>query len=111
MKLIKQLYIENRFYYFASGIVVLFLLSFILEWLFFIAQIAFFSFIAFFVLDILVLFFVKKGLIASREAPDKFSNGDQNIILIHLENQYNFPVNVIIIDEIPEQFQIRNLKR
>ncbi|MEH6704679.1 DUF58 domain-containing protein [Galbibacter orientalis] len=110
MKLIKQLYIENRFYYFASGIVVLFLLSFILEWLFFIAQIAFFSFIAFFVLDVLVLFFVKKGLIASREAPDKFSNGDQNIILIHLENQYNFPINAIIIDEIPEQFQIRNFK-
>ncbi|MCF8715019.1 DUF58 domain-containing protein [Joostella atrarenae] len=110
MKLIKQLYIENRFYYFASGIVVLFLLSFILEWLFFISQIVLFSFIVFFILDILILFFVKKGLIASRETPDKFSNGDKNTVHITLENQYNFSVNAIVIDEIPAQFQIRDFK-
>ncbi|MCX2681452.1 DUF58 domain-containing protein [Galbibacter sp. EGI 63066] len=110
MKFIKRLYIENRFYYGAVGVVLLFLLSFIVEPLFSIAQLALFILLSFFVLDILILFFVRRGLIAQRELPDKFSNGDQNPIYIRLENHYTFPVNVMVIDEIPEQFQIRNFK-
>ncbi|WP_335964371.1 DUF58 domain-containing protein [Galbibacter sp. PAP.153] len=110
MKFIKSLYIENRFYYLASAIVVMFILSFVVPWLFFISQIALFALGAFFLLDILILFFVKKGLVAHRETPDKFSNGDENIILVHLENRYNFLIKTIIIDETPEQFQLRNFK-
>lgn len=43
---------------------------------------------------------------------EKFSNGDDNEIRIHLENNYSFNVFLEFIDEIPVQFQIRdfNLK-
>ncbi|MFI2742517.1 DUF58 domain-containing protein [Zhouia sp. PK063] len=45
---------------------------------------------------------------AKRIAPEKFSNGDENEISIYIENHYTFPVHVAIIDEIPQQFQIRD---
>ena len=40
--------------------------------------------------------------------PEKFSNGDLNPIDISIENYYTFSIYIKIIDEIPEQFQIRN---
>ncbi|QLE01586.1 DUF58 domain-containing protein [Galbibacter sp. BG1] len=110
MKLLKRLYIENRFYYMASAIVVLFLLSFIVEWLFFISKLSLFVFGAFFLFDILLLFIVKKGLLAARITPDKFSNGDINQVSITLENRYDFLIHAKVIDELPEQFQIREFK-
>jgi uncharacterized protein (DUF58 family) len=59
-------------------------------------------------LDILTLFFAKKGLSARRILPEKFSNGDENPIEIHLKNHYGFPIFTKIIDEIPIQFQKRD---
>jgi len=42
--------------------------------------------------------------------PEKLSNGDENPIVLTLKNFYTFPINVKIIDEIPEQFQERNFE-
>ncbi|MCM5664296.1 DUF58 domain-containing protein [Galbibacter mesophilus] len=110
MKVLKLLYIENRFYYIASAVVVLFLLSFIIEWLFFIAKISLFTFGAFFLIDILLVFLLKKGVLTKRITPDKFSNGDINFISLQIENHYDFSIYLKIIDELPEQFQIRDFK-
>ncbi len=43
----------------------------------------------------------------------KLSNGDDNELVISVTNNYAFPVNVKIIDELPEQFQYRtfNIKK
>lgn len=65
---------------------------------------------AFVVLDILILFFAKRGINASRILPEKLSNGDLNPIQIEIENYYTFPIYIRIIDEIPEQFQLRDFK-
>ncbi len=43
--------------------------------------------------------------------PHRFSNGDENKIELVVKNEFNFPVQVSIIDELPAQFQIRNWKR
>ena len=59
-------------------------------------------------LDILLLFLAKKGINGSRILPEKFSNGDQNPIQLSIENFYTFPIFINIIDEIPQQFQVRN---
>ncbi len=61
------------------------------------------------VLDYLVLFSRKEGLFARRTTPERLSNGDENDLLLYLENRYGFPVRVGIIDEIPFQFQKRDL--
>ena len=61
-------------------------------------------------LDILLLFWNKSGIEASRNTPEKFSNGDQNTINISIKNSFLFNVSVKIIDEIPFQFQVRNFE-
>ena len=66
--------------------------------------------VSFLFLDILILFLAKTGIEASRIAPEKLSNGDENPIGIDIKNYYTFPIDVKIIDEIPEQFQVRNFE-
>nr|WP_248724948.1 DUF58 domain-containing protein [Seonamhaeicola sp. ML3] len=61
-------------------------------------------------LDALILFRAKRGIKGVRTLPEKLSNGDQNPIHLSIENYYTFPVFIRIIDEIPEQFQVRNFK-
>ncbi len=40
---------------------------------------------------------------------EKLSNGDQNEIKIYLENKFPYPVWLKVVDELPIQFQARNL--
>lgn len=61
-------------------------------------------------MDILILFLAKNGIDGIRIAPEKLSNGDENAIGINIKNYYTFPIGVKIIDEIPEQFQVRNFE-
>ncbi len=60
------------------------------------------------ILDTVILFSAKTGVKGIRHLPEKFSNGDQNSVRLTISNYYTFPVYVKIIDEIPEQFQVRN---
>ena len=50
-----------------------------------------------------------KGLFGRRTHADRFSNGDDNPVQINLENRYPFPVRIEVIDEIPVQFQRRDI--
>lgn len=43
-----------------------------------------------------------------RVLPDRLSNGDENLIKFEIDNRYHFPVSVQVLDEIPDQFQIRD---
>lgn len=107
-KHIKPLYIQNRFFHSCLGIIVLFVVSFIFPRLFNIVKLLTLLLIAFTILDIILLFSAKRGVIGKRILPEKFSNGDQNPVEISLNNFYAFTVFATIIDEIPEQFQIRD---
>lgn len=85
----------------------LFTLGFFMPWLLAIAKAAFYCFLVVVFTDIILLQGKKKAFNAKRTTPDKFSNGDQNPVLIEVENNYPFPVSTEIIDEIPVQFQYR----
>jgi len=61
-------------------------------------------------LDTLVLFFAKRGIKGERILPEKFSNGDQNPVRLIIENFYTLSIYTRIIDEIPEQFQVRDFR-
>jgi uncharacterized protein (DUF58 family) len=89
---------------------VLFGLSYFVPILFNIAQISILILLAFFLLDVLIVFIGRNKLEAERVMPDKFSNGDKNQIDVRLNNNYNIAINIEIIDEIPEQFQVRDFK-
>lgn len=59
-------------------------------------------------LDVILLFNPKKGVTARRIMAEKLSNGDENKIFIELVNKYPYSVNARVIDEIPDQFQLRD---
>lgn len=50
----------------------------------------------------------KKGMHAQRITSNRFSNGDQNLVSITVENRYSFTIKVVIVDEIPIQLQERD---
>ena len=56
-----------------------------------------------------MLYRAARGIFAKRHAPERLSNSDENELGIYIENRYTFPVSAGIIDEIPFQFQKRNV--
>lgn len=56
-----------------------------------------------------MLYRVRKGVFSRRYAPERLSNGDDNEIGIYIENFYPFAISTGIIDEIPHQFQKRDV--
>lgn len=60
------------------------------------------------IVDIILLWSVKKGVNAERQHEERLSNGDENPVIVALRSNYNWPVDIQIIDEVPFQFQIRD---
>ncbi|MDI1255155.1 MAG: DUF58 domain-containing protein [Flavobacterium sp.] len=110
MKFLKSLYLNNFFFYALLGIVVLFVCAFVFPFLYRAVEYLFLVLLVFLFLDVLIVFFAKNGIDASRIMPEKLSNGDENPININIRNYYTFPIYVKIIDEIPSQFQVRNFE-
>ena len=110
MKFFKQLYINNFFFYLLLGNIVAFLCSYIFPALLTVSIIFLLIILLFFIFDIIILFSVKTGIEASRITPERFSNGDENLVKININNFYLFSIQTKIIDEIPFQFQIRNFE-
>nr|WP_318544733.1 DUF58 domain-containing protein [Marixanthotalea marina] len=92
------------------GIVLLFALSYFVPLLFNIAQLTIIILAILFVLDFFIVFLGKNKIEAQRVLPDKFSNGDNNSVALQLTNNYPIAIHLEIIDEIPEQFQVRDFK-
>ncbi len=108
LKTIKALYINNSFFYCCIGIFVLFIASYIYPQLFNVVKWLLLALIIFTILDIIILFATRKGILGKRTTTEKFSNGDNNPVTVTITNYYTFKINAKIIDEIPEQFQVRN---
>ena len=110
MKFFKPFYIQPTFFYASIGVVVLFILSYFLPFLFTIAQLSILILLLLFAIDFLVVFQGRNKIEAIRILPEKFSNGDDNEVSLEITNNYPFLVRCEIIDEIPVQFQVRDFK-
>ncbi len=108
MKILKSLYINQLFFNILLGIGGVFFISFFVQWLFYIAIALLIVFLLITFADIFILFSVKTGLEADHQLPERFSNGDDNTVVIHISNLYPFTVKLSVIDEVPFQFQNRN---
>lgn len=62
-------------------------------------------------IDMLLVYSKKNGIMAERIAGDRFSIGDENKVVLTLHNNYGFPVRTSLIDELPFQFQERKWMR
>lgn len=109
MKALKSFYLSARFFIVISGIVILFVFAYFIPQLLVISKLFFAVVIFISFADLVILFINKKGIHSYRSVPNRLSNGDDNEIKIILENNYAFKINCEIIDEIPFEFQIRNL--
>ncbi|WP_240635555.1 DUF58 domain-containing protein [Hymenobacter rigui] len=61
------------------------------------------------VVDTVLLYAGGSGVFGRRVLGDKLANGSDNDIAIYLENQYRFPIRTETIDEVPHQFQRRDV--
>jgi len=107
-KFFRSYYLTNRFYQALGGVIALFLLSYGIPSLFPFAEIATYILMVAVVGDSLALFIKNRLISAERSTAEKFSNGDENAVKIVVESTYNFPVHITLIDELPEQFQMRD---
>lgn len=110
MNLFKGIYLNNFFFYVLAGIVTCFTLAYFFPALYNAVWLLLYIFLAFTVIDLLLLFATNQKFTASRNTPEKLSNGDENPILVKVDSGYSFTTSIKVIDEIPFQFQLRNFE-
>ncbi|GAB4000954.1 DUF58 domain-containing protein [Spirosoma daeguense] len=105
----RPLFVALRLWFALIGITLLFIAAYAFPILLPLAKIVFVIFLLLIGLDGWLLFRQRTAFFARRELPERLSNGDQNPLTIYLENRYNFRADVEVIDEIPFQFQRRDV--
>ncbi len=105
----RALYLTNRFFYVLGLCVLGYILTGIFNGSLFVMTIAMGVFIVLLLIDIISVYRQKNGVEVSRNCPDRLSNGDPNPIALSVTNQYGFPVSMTVVEEVPFQFQKRDL--
>jgi uncharacterized protein (DUF58 family) len=108
---LKSFYLHKTVYYIAGLAAALFIISYFFPALYRIAEVILILLLITVVADVLLMYSRKDGLLAKRITAERWSNGDENKVVLELTNQYGFPVTVHIIDELPVQFQERKWLR
>jgi uncharacterized protein (DUF58 family) len=110
MKIIRSLFLTNRFFFVAAALVLTMMLSYAFPFLFPIVKTSCVLFAVVCSIDIILLYNKRIVVSAERETPPMMSLGDANPILIRLINKSGISLFVDVIDELPEQFQQRDFK-
>lgn len=105
----KHTYLTFRFFLVLMCFVALFIIAYLYDGLLSIVMALFFVAVGLVIVD-LILLFKQKGISATRVLPEKLSNGDDNPIALSIENNYNFKSDLLIIDELPFQYQKRDFE-
>ena len=104
----KSLYVNTRFFLLLIAVGFCYVLAFFFPVLRNVAHAFLVLVVIAFIVDYLLIFTEKQGVLAQRILPEKLSNGDKNQIKIDVKNNFAFKIIVKIIDEIPFQFQTRD---
>ncbi len=108
--LYKQLFLSVRFFWFGGIIVVLFAFSFMIHWLFPIAQVCLVFLGAITFADILLLLNPKRKVNAERFVPGIMSLGDENPVSLTIKNAKGVDLKITVFDDLPYQLQKRDFK-
>ena len=113
MTLLRALFVSTRLWFSLIAIALLFIAAYAFPILFPLVQVIFVVFLFLTGIDVWLLFgrtrSTNPAFFARRDVPDRLSNGDENPLSIYLENRYSFRADVDVIDEIPFQFQRRDV--
>lgn len=106
--MLRSLFLHNVVYYVAGSSAVFFAASYFWPDLRLIGELILVLLLLCLVVDLIFLYSNKDGISASRETGARFSIGDENRVILHVQNKYGFSVKAYVIDEIPLQFQVRD---
>src|SRR5690606_2194091 len=103
-----QLFFTNRWYLSITALLVLFVLSYFFESWFPVVKWLTIVVLTLTVSDILLLLIFSKHIHAKRLLPERLNLGTETEIEYEIENSSPFLFHIELIDELPEQYQIRN---
>jgi uncharacterized protein (DUF58 family) len=110
LKILRNLYLSDRFFILFVGLAAFFVLSFAIDILYPVAQTLFVLSVALVLIDILILFNRNVNINCERRLPKVFSLGDNNTVYVNLHNQSTQKLKIKMIDELPFQFQRRDFE-
>lgn len=105
----RELYLHRRFFivllFGVFALILAFIFPFLYVWV--VWLLSMFGILV--ITDVILLYGKKKGIESERINADKFSNGEENPVRIRIVNHYPFQVYIRLLDEIPPEFQLRDL--
>ncbi|WP_342647153.1 DUF58 domain-containing protein [Mucilaginibacter sp. CSA2-8R] len=104
-----NLFLTNRLWTILISCIVCFIFSFFFGWLGVVPYVLLGACVLLILTDLLLLYQTANGVFARRQAPERLSNSDDNELSIYIENFYPFAIQAGVIDEIPHQFQKRDV--
>ena len=104
-------FLTNRLFYLLTALIVGLVVAFFLPWLLGPMQALVGAAGLLLLLDAALLYAPAKvsPVFGRRALGERLSNGDENDIRLYLENRYRFGIQAEVIDEIPHQFQRRDV--
>jgi len=106
-------FLTHRFFYLFAALITGFVVAFFLPWLLGPMQVLLGAAVLLTLLDAVLLYAPGQGggqpVFGRRVLGDKLSNGDDNEVQLYLESRCRFGIQVEVIDEIPHQFQRRDV--
>lgn len=108
MRLIRNVFLTDRFFFAAGGLTLGMMLSFGFPFLFPIVISGLLIFGILCMVDVILLFNGGVAVSCQRETAPVLSLGDDNPVVIRFANLSRMNVSLEVIDELPQQFQIRD---
>ena len=106
---LRTLFLTRRTFLIGWSLAVLFVLGWVWPWLFVWTKLIFLFFVLAICADLFLLYGRRSGMKGTRRTLERWSNGDNNPVTVQLESGYGTPVNLRVLDELPVQFQKRDL--
>lgn len=104
---LRSLYLHQRFFTAVFILAAGFLFSYWFPGLYPVLWVLAVLLLLLFLADIIMLF-SRSAITAERQLPEKFSNSDENPVLVSIKSTYHFTTFIEVIDELPIQFQKRD---
>lgn len=111
MRFFSDLYLSSRFFWILGNMILAFAVSFFVPWLYLPCLLASATLGVLLLSDLILLFTLRVPIKARRIISDILSLGDENKVEIELRNLSSRNLHMNIIDELPEQLQIRDFRR
>lgn len=102
------MFLTRRFYLVIAIVILLLGSGYFWSTLFIAGQLGLVAFLLVLLFDAWLLYRTK-GIRASRQCAERFSNGDDNKVSLRIESLYSFSTVLSVIDETPVIFQQRNI--